>query len=105
MASPYPKDFQSDYNKVLKYPKDASITLPAGDKKFVWVPYDSELGYIKAEVLKEDANKRTVKLDSGEVKTYSKFNPSFSVQKLITSFSFCFTLYRKKSLISKIQMI
>jgi len=70
MASPYPKDFVADYNKVLKYPKDAAFVIPgAADKKLVWVPFNSEFGFTKAELLEDKGNQKAVKLDSGEEKT------------------------------------
>ena len=67
-ATPFSKDTIADYNKVLKFPKDAAFQIPGtGDKKMVWVPFDSDFGFAKAEVIKENGDKRDVKLETGEV--------------------------------------
>lgn len=68
MASPFSKDTVADYNKVLKFPKDAAFTVPGNaDKKMVWVPDESDFGYCKAELIKEDGSKRLVKCENGAV--------------------------------------
>ena len=72
MATPFSKDTIADYSKVLLFPKDAAFQVPgASDKKMVWVPYDSDFGYAKGELLKEEGDKRHVKLETGEEKTFS----------------------------------
>ena len=77
MASNFPKDLIADYDKVLKYPKDAAFQVPGiANKKMVWVPFESDFGYAMAEVLEEQGNKKKVKLDSGEVFIYLAFHSS-----------------------------
>ena len=66
MASPFSKDTIADYAKVLKFPKDAAFVIPGNaDKKMVWVPDDSDFGFCKAELVKEEGDKRHVKLETG----------------------------------------
>jgi len=67
-ATPFSKDHVADYNKVLKYPKDQQPVI-VGDKKFVWVPFDSDFGFAKAEVISDKGAQKFVKLDSGEERT------------------------------------
>ena len=63
----FSKDTISDYDKVLKYPKDAAFSLPGSDKTQVWVRDDSNFGFAAAEVVSTSGDNTKVKLDSGEV--------------------------------------
>ena len=58
----------SEYEKILKYPKDAAFQVPGiANKKMVWVAFESDFGYAPAEVIEDQGNKKKVKLDNGEV--------------------------------------
>jgi hypothetical protein len=64
----------AELEKVLRYPKDAAFVVPGGaNKKMVWVPFDSDFGYVIAEVVEDQGNKKKVKLESGEVSNFGLF--------------------------------
>lgn len=62
----FSKDTISDYDKVLKYPKDAAFAFPGSDKTQVWVRDGSNFGFTAAEVVSSGETTK-VKLESGEV--------------------------------------
>lgn len=68
----FSKDTISDYDKVLKYPKDAAFILPGSDKTQVWVRDDSVFGFTAADVVSTSGDITKVKLESGEVRVLSE---------------------------------
>lgn len=63
----FSKDTISDYDKVLKYPKDAGFAFVPSDKTQVWVRDDSDFGFTAADVISTSGETTKVKLESGEV--------------------------------------